>query len=291
MVRVEEGVLRDRVAMTLRRMLPPRLLCATLVVVWAACLAMPAHADLLIVPQRIVFEPRDRAAALTLVNNGTEPTTYRIAWKQLRQKPDGSYEDLQTPGPGDHFADGLIRYSPRQVTLDPGEPQVIRLLVRRPADLATGEYRSHLTFTAEPTVVGQAAANSKSVGVQIAIVYGISLPIIVRQGDLTATATLAATLKRTPTGYDVSAVIKREGTKSIFGDIIVEYVPPRGKPVTLQELQGVSVLPPNNERIVALSTTIPSDLHIAGGQLRVVYRAPSEEGGAEFAAQSFQPPG
>ena len=47
----------------------------------AAVIALPspARADLLLVPQRIVFEEQDRAATLTLVNNGNETETYRIS--------------------------------------------------------------------------------------------------------------------------------------------------------------------------------------------------------------------
>jgi P pilus assembly chaperone PapD len=257
----------------------------------AAVIALPspARADLLLVPQRIVFEEQDRAATLTLVNNGNDTETYRISWKQLHQLPDGQYTEIQTPGPGEHFADDMIRYSPRQITLAPGEQQTVRLMLRKPADLPTGEYRSHLAFTAEPRQIqmpaapGAANSNGKGLGVQLAFVYGVSIPVIVRQGQLNASATLAMSLKLSSSGYDVLATIGRSGTESLYGDLVVDYRPPSGKPVQLQEVDGVSVLLPNTQRSTTIGVTLTPEQRHAGGQLQLIYRAPSEAGGGVLA--------
>lgn len=247
----------------------------------------PARADLLLVPQRIVFEEQDRAATLSLVNSGTETETYRISWKQLRQLPDGQYTEIQTPGPGEHFADDMIRYSPRQITLQPGEQQTVRLMLRKPDNLPAGEYRSHLAFTAEPRQIEapSAAGNGKgkNLGVQLAFVYGVSIPVIVRQGQLSASATLGMTLKPSSSGYDVAAMIGRSGTESLYGDLVVNYLPPAGKPVQLQEIDGVSVLLPNNQRSTTIGVTLSPDQRRPGGQLQLIYRAPTEAGGGVLA--------
>ncbi len=249
-------------------------------------LSSRARADLLLVPQRIVFEDQDRAATLTLVNNGDASETYRISWKQLHQLPNGQYSEIQTPGPGEHFADDMIRYSPRQVTLAPGEQQTVRLMLRKPADLPAGEYRSHLAFTAEPRQIEMPSAKgsgAKNVGVQLAFVYGVSIPVIVRQGQLSANATLAMTLRPSSSGYDIAATIGRTGTESLYGDLVVDYQPPTGKPVHLQEVDGVSVLLPNNQRSTTIGVTLTPEQRRAGGQLRLIYRTPPEAGGATLA--------
>jgi hypothetical protein len=255
--------------------------------VTVAAFPKPARADLLLVPQRIVFEEQDRAATLTLVNNGNETETYRISWKQLRQLPDGQYAEITTPGPGELFADEMIRYSPRQVTLEPGEPQTVRLMLRKPADLPAGEYRSHLAFTAEPRMIGAPASanggSGKNLGVQLAFVYGVSIPVIVRQGKLSASATLAMTMKPSSSGYDVTALIGRSGTESLYGDLIVNYQPPSGKLVPLQEVDGVSVLLPNNQRSATIGVTLTPEQRRDGGQLDLIFRAPPEAGGGTLA--------
>jgi P pilus assembly chaperone PapD len=262
----------------------------------AAALPTPARADLLLVPQRIVFEEQDRAATLTLVNSGNSTETYRISWKQLHQLPDGQYGEIQTPGPGEHFADEMIRYSPRQITLQPGEQQTVRLMLRKPDNLPAGEYRSHLAFTAEPRQIeAPSAANSKggsgkNLGVQLAFVYGVSIPVIVRQGQLSASATLAMALKPSSAGYDITATIGRSGTESLYGDLIVQYQPPNGKAVQLQEVDGVSVLLPNNQRSTTIGVTLSPEQRRAGGQLHLIYRLPPEAGGGTL-AETKQPVG
>ena len=40
----------------------------------------------------------------------------------------------------------LVRYSPRQVELAPGEVQTVRIQIRKPEGLKDGEYHSHLVF-------------------------------------------------------------------------------------------------------------------------------------------------
>jgi hypothetical protein len=208
----------------------------------------------------------------------------------MRQLSDGKFEEIAAPGPGEAFADQLVRYSPRQVSLEPGEQQVVRLLVRRPPELAAGEYRSHLTFSAEPVVVGGKASSARTIGVELAIVYGISLPVIVRQGQLAATTALSFAVRHTAQGLDFDAMLTREGTQSVYGDIEVHYLPPHGPPVLLTDARGISVLPPLAERRVVVSAVLPPELHIAGGQFRVTYRLPPDQGG-EVLAEAVQPAG
>jgi len=255
-------------------------------------LPSPARADLLLVPQRIVFEEQDRAATLTLVNSGDATETYRISWKQLHQLPNGQYSEIQTPGPGEHFADDMIRYSPRQITLEPGEQQTVRLMLRKPDNLPAGEYRSHLAFTAEPRQIPAPTAKGggevKNVGVQLAFVYGVSIPVIVRQGQLSASATLAMAMKPSGSGYDITATIGRSGTESLYGDLAVEYQPPSGKAVQLQEVDGVSVLLPNDQRSTTIGVTLTPEQRRAGGQFHLIYRAPPEAGGGTL-AETKQP--
>ena len=125
-----------------------------------------AQADLFISPLRIVFDDATNAAEVILVNQSVETKTYRISWVEKIALPDGTYEDFE-PDPEFIGASSLVRFSPRQVTLGPREVQQIRLSLNREADLPSGEYRSHLTFTevGEPERRG---AGAPTVGHQIA---------------------------------------------------------------------------------------------------------------------------
>jgi P pilus assembly chaperone PapD len=56
-----------------------RILLTSLLAWLLLVLALPAHADLMLYPTRIVFEKNQRAAQIELINNGSKPATYRIS--------------------------------------------------------------------------------------------------------------------------------------------------------------------------------------------------------------------
>ena len=121
-----------------------------------ACIVLPAAAwaqslgDLGVSPTRVVLAGRTRSAEIVLLNRGTQPATYRISVVNMRMTETGRFETIEQTESDQMFADKLIRYAPRQVTLDPGATQTVRVMVRKPRDLPPGEYRSHLYFRAVP---------------------------------------------------------------------------------------------------------------------------------------------
>src|SRR3546814_12247408 len=89
---------------------------------------------------------------------------------------------------------GVVVFSQRRVTLPPSQPQVVRVGVRVPEGLPPGEYRAHMLFRAVPDVVPAVAAEAKPAGAGVSIaltpIYGITIPVIVRVGDLGAAAAI-----------------------------------------------------------------------------------------------------
>lgn len=254
--------------------------------------ASAAEAQLLIVPQRVVFEARERSTTINLVNQSDRTTTYRIVWRELTQLPSGDYRELE-PVPADaKLASGLVRYSPRQVTLQPNEQQVVRLLVRRPGNLADGEYRSHMLFEAEPIAVGGAAESEAGIGVQLQVVYGISIPVIVRVGDLGVSAGLErpAVEWLDPRTLRLSVAIARVGDKSLYGDIDVLIRDAGGERQVLQNIRGLAVYPPNDHREARLDIAVPEGLSLKGRELEVVFRSAEEEEGEVLATTTVRVP-
>ena len=77
-------------------------------------------------------------------------------------------------------ARGFVRFSPRRVKLGPGEHQTVRVVVRKPADLAPGEYTARLLIQAIPPVRKKSGNSSDQIQVNLDIVYGISIPVIIK---------------------------------------------------------------------------------------------------------------
>jgi P pilus assembly chaperone PapD len=106
--------------------------------------ASAEEGNLMLTPTRVVLDDKQRTTVLSLVNRGKLPTTYRISVVMRRMNAAGELEIIETGSSVDQLAAQMVRFSPREVTLPPGVTQNVRLQIRKPADLAPGEYRTHV---------------------------------------------------------------------------------------------------------------------------------------------------
>jgi hypothetical protein len=180
--------------------------------------------DLLVAPTRIVLDGR-RGAEIILNNIGDEPATYRISVEFRRMTEAGELIDVTTPTADDQKAEDMIVYAPRKVVLAPHEPQAIRVMARPPQGLPDGEYRVHLLFRAIPpaTPVVQGAGDTpKGVQFKLTPVYGVTIPVIVRLGNLQAAAGIADVHLEKKNGQTaVGLDLTRTGTRSTYGEVRV----------------------------------------------------------------------
>lgn len=275
-------------AIRARRLLAPCLL---------ALLSQAAHAELMLHPTRLVFDKNTRAAQVELINNSAEPATYRITLVNRRMTEDGQFEPVATPAPGELFADAMLRYSPRQVTLQPGTAQTVRLMLRKPAVLADGEYRSHLHFEKLPDAKGSTSVESQGkaegIGVRLSALVGASMPVIVRHGATSAAVALSnlalhkAELGQPPT---LSLQFDRSGNSSVYGDLQVNFIPKTGAPVPLATVGGIAVYAPNTLRRARLPLQVPAGVTLSRGAVEAVFRQRADAGGGVMAQATLPLP-
>jgi P pilus assembly chaperone PapD len=255
--------------------------------------APPAMADLMLHPTRLVFERNQRAAQVDLINNGTESATYRITLVNRRMTKDGTFEPITTPSAGEQFADGMLVYSPRQITLAPGTAQTVRVMVRRPANLAPGEYRSHLHFDKLPNPSqkdsAEAQGNDQTIGIVLNVMVGATIPVIVRQGETSASVSLShLALQQNAEGRPVLALqMERSGNSSVYGDLAVSFRPQSGSEVEVGRVGGVALYTPNPMRGASLPLSAPKGQVLAHGALHVTYRERPDAGGKMLAEASL----
>lgn len=188
-------------------------------------LSSEAHA-LRVTMKRVLFEGSKRADIIVLINNTDEEMTYRLGWRRMRMTETQAIVPIEDGDAATEVksADDLVKYAPRRVVLPPGGSQQVRLMLRRPQDLADGEYRSHFWIEPEEAAVqfdpSPEAANAKGPAVQIKMLTGITLPVIVRAGNLSVKGAITGgTVTR---GADISRVkmmVTREGNRSLYGDM------------------------------------------------------------------------
>jgi hypothetical protein len=243
-------------------------------------------------PKRVVFEGRTRSAEVMLINRAGQPATYRISFENRRMKEDGSLEVVTAPDPGQNFADQMIRYSPRQVVVPGGSSQTVRLLLRLPAELGDGEYRSHMVFQSVPApsagqTIDPASLKPGEISVALIPTYVITIPVIVRKGAVNATASLSDfKLAKTGAGPALGLRISRQGNRSTYGDVMVTRAG-SDEPVAL--IRGISVYTPNESRVISVPF-VAGKTPAPGTKLHLVYRAPDDDGKTVLAESDFTMP-
>lgn len=254
-------------------------------------LAVPvagARADLMIMPIRVVFQARDRTADVTLVNTAEKKETYRLSWMYQKQKEDGSYTQL--PGPMDPAYDPgkMIIFSPRQITLDGGEQQRIRLSLRRPADLPDGEYHAHLRFQA----VGDSGVRvsplpKKGVSTQLSIHVGFAIPVVIRQGHYDAAATISNPHFIPATAQsqaELEITLNRTGHYSTTGILKALWTPPGGNEKQIGVLNNTNIFTEMTHRTAHIKLT---ENRVVGGTVRVVYLGDGPDKGITYDEKTF----
>ncbi len=193
----------------------------------------PAQARIDILPRKIVMEPRDRSAEITVLNLFDKSGTFRVDIIYYRQNEDGSYTEIDEPLDPNFDPKTAVRYSPRQFVLPPGGRQKIRLSLRKPANLPEGEYRFHvktLRFAELDEAPQEIQTEGPAVSMKMNI--GVSIPVVIRHGgNLNVQAKLSdVTLippHQTRDGEHAALqfTINRSGNKGMLGTVRAFWQP------------------------------------------------------------------
>ncbi len=235
---------------------------------------------LMVTPTRLVFDGNTRSAQVSVINTGDETGTYRIKLVNKRMTFEGKFEDIETAKPGELFADKMVRYSPRQVVLEPGKSQVVRFMLRKRAGLEAGEYRSHILFKAIPKDAGvdvKSIAKSDNISISLTPIISISIPVIVRHGKTDASVAFSSVKFNPPSREgalpSLYMEIKRNGNQSVYGDMLVEHVQDNGTSNVIAQINGIAVYTPNDRRALTLPLKVPNGLKLNSGIIKVFYRS------------------
>jgi len=244
--------------------------------------------NLNISPKRVVLSGATGTSAVYIFNRGQEAVTYRVELVDRVMLPSGeirSKDELtDNPAAADlvgrlKSSAGMIQFTPRRVTLQPGQSQAIRLRLLRPAALQDGEYRTTLTVSAVPpedtgiTADQAFAANDGKLSIKAIARFEISIPLIVRQGQLVGQARID---NARASGQKLALDLVRSGSRSIYGDLEVRENDASGKIVGL--IRGVGVYEEIDRRVLE----VPLNRDVRPGEaLHLSFR---EDTGPETAA-------
>jgi hypothetical protein len=234
---------------------------------------------LVLAPTRIIFQPGERSAEVSITNKGNRTAKFRILFENKSFGRGGEVEILTEERPGFKFADKMLRLSTREVTLKPGQEQVVRILLRRTEDMEDGEYRSHFTARAvidnaqpQPTLAVAAGTNEqgKEFVVNLVPQYGIAIPVLIRQGLLDAKLDVkkveilpAVQGSAGRLGIDLAI----SGNRSLFANMVLVDKAKKGKESQLFVMKNLSIYAPGNARYVMLDLNQKMMDAIKGGKV------------------------
>lgn len=195
---------------------------------------------------------RARTGKLTLYNSSTKPTTFRLEPIDLIPLEEGGYDQPEDGADRPNWsAAPLIRFAPRQVTLQPGMRQTVKVLSRARRDTPKGEYRTHLRVSTIPLVEAvrddetEDSTPDGAMNLSVGLEYRITLPVLLRVGDVGFDVEMTNAAQ---THGGVNVWLVREGDASQPLDILAYDA--RGEQVG--QVKGVSVYPPLTRRQVKI---------------------------------------
>lgn len=260
--------------------------------------ATSAHAEMLVSPVRLLLQEPGETANFILRNPSNGPRTYRLEWIEQEQTRNGVGARIEGGAPVHHpQASPHLRFTPRQITVEPNSNQIVRVSFRPEGDLKPGEYRSHLLFRvipeiSEPVATQQLSSGESKVSLQLDMQMSIAVPVVVRYQmpnppEVRITEITPRPASANEQAAQLTVLLKLNGQVSSFGRVTVDLQTTRDAPVErIGLLENISVFPDVGERQLLISLrdrTFPP-----GAFIRVAYEGTAEYRGTVWHEQVLQ---
>jgi len=246
-------------------------------------------------PTRFILNDTEQSVSVDIINKGDARGSYRIELVDMKMPESGAVRELQNDETDPYSITGFARISPRRAVLTPDSSQRVRILLHRPADLADGEYRSHLkvTLTEEnlDELDDQKASTNLSIKIKPRLAF--TVPIIVRQGKTAYKVAIdKASIYYSPEDTRKEKPLLKvdfllEGNQSSMGDIKVTYNGADGKSTVVNFQPGIAIYRNTPKRSIDFPLTLPEGMKLSGGELQIIYleKLNETEGGGALLAE------
>ncbi len=235
------------------------------------------EASLFLTSQSLIFYDKSRSQSVHVVNRGNRTGVFAIRWVDHTMTEEGRLFTWEEPAQSPFSLQPYIRYSPRRVTLKPGESQLIRIALKKPIDqVPVGEYFSHLNVVTLNKNVEESIRRyesssasgkaNKTSSIQIVARTGISIPVVWRHTDEKPGATVEViNLDKERSLLDLN--VGRTGIVSTRGFIHVVHSR-GGREERIMQPHPLVIYPNIKERRVQLTL---GEVSLKAGELRVYY--------------------
>lgn len=238
---------------------------------------MPPMADagIAVTPTIVMIEGRNRYGDITVVNTGTDMTSYEMGWRFTRMvEGEGRYVNSDVSTTEFDVSKHLI-FTPRRVTLGPSSAQKIRIALRLDGEAPPpGDYRAHFFVRELPgnAAIPSAPADKRQATIGVNINFGLTVPVIYRVGEPNDTAKIGTvSVSRDPDTGQIKLkvpVTKSPSGYSMLGRVGA-YLVKDGKEKPIGGVANANIFPEINSRTFDVVLKVPS---LDSGTLKVVYQ-------------------
>jgi P pilus assembly chaperone PapD len=217
-----------------------------------------AHA-VAVSPTAVYITSRNPSALLTLINTGSRPEEIElsIAFGYPVSDSTGALrvDIVDTAASGEPSLTSYLRVFPRRLVLQPGQRQVVRVMVAMPPGAADGEYWGRVLVKSrggEPPI----EQSEGNVRMQLSLETTFATAVFFHKGEMkTAIAVSSAAARRMGDSVQFTLDLKREGNSAFLGRIRAELLDNKG--ATVAEVEDVVAVYRSLRRRFVLHTGKP----------------------------------
>jgi P pilus assembly chaperone PapD len=230
----------NQVARTATPMLR-RLARASVLVASLAAVPTAVARAVTVSPTAVYITSRNPSALLTLINTGSRAEEIELGIGFGYPVSDSAgvlrVDIVDSAASGEPSLTSFLRVFPRRLVLQPGQRQVVRVMVTMPAGAADGEYWGRVLVKSrggEPPIE-QAQGDVK---MQLSLETTFATAVFYHKGEVkTGVSIASASVKRLVDGAQLTIDLKREGNSAYLGHVKVELVDASG--ATVAEVEDV----------------------------------------------------
>lgn len=204
-------------------------------------LTISSYANLQVFPTKVMISSRQKTGTVTVRNKTKDKMTYKVSAVFYEQDYMGRMSPIDDPGVEKFSIIENLRYSPKRITLEPGQEQIVRFMVRKSNQLPNGDYRAHIRFEPIKKMVPNLVEKSSGMQMQIDARIAVNIPIIFSKGNDDRNLKLTDfNLKKENEKLSYNFKIKKEGNYFPFGTVKLFKIEENKEDKQIAFVHGVS---------------------------------------------------
>jgi P pilus assembly chaperone PapD len=236
-----------------------RVLGAAMAVIACIALAAGTAQAVTVSPTALYISSRNPSALLTLINTGSLPEEIELSIAFGYPVSDSAgalrVDLVDSAAAGEPSLTSYLRIFPRRLVLQPGQRQVVRVMVSMPAATANGEYWGRVLVKSrggEPPI----EQSQGNVRMQLALETTLATAVFFQKGEVkTGISIPAAEAVRMGDSVQFTLDLKRENNAAFLGRVRAELVNASG--ATIAEVEDVTAVYRSVRRRFVLRTGSP----------------------------------